>query len=239
MPDRGMRSEREDGIDRYLGKGDEDFFYSLRLAARCKSSRFETLLKKEEQLALARGRKSWEWKVFELPRRTDFQEEKLQKAGYRCDRRSRLFYAPSSIAIQKSPEIQIEEVRTDAKFQELLDVGEAAFGKRSLWLNDGLRLEVREVPHLVRAFIARIQGRTVAAAWIKIFGPIGFLFGGGTHPDFRGRGAYRSLVAARAGFAHSSGVPFVLSECSPDSEKVLKALSFLDAGRVSRWVKSK
>lgn len=48
------------------------------------------------------------------------------------------------------------------------------------------------------------------------------LWGGATHPDWRGRGLYRALTAARARHAHGLGVCFLYVECSPMSQPILE-----------------
>lgn len=48
------------------------------------------------------------------------------------------------------------------------------------------------------------------------------LWGGATHPDWRGRGLYRALTAARARYAKSLGVRFLYVECSPMSQPIME-----------------
>ncbi|WP_404370478.1 GNAT family N-acetyltransferase [Kytococcus sedentarius] len=48
------------------------------------------------------------------------------------------------------------------------------------------------------------------------------LWGGATHPDWRGRGLYRALTAARARHAHGLGVRFLYVEWSPMSQPILE-----------------
>ena len=53
------------------------------------------------------------------------------------------------------------------------------------------------------------------------------LYGGGTLPAFRGRGHYRSLVAARARDALASGAKFLQVDALPTSRPILERLGFL------------
>lgn len=48
------------------------------------------------------------------------------------------------------------------------------------------------------------------------------LWGGATHPDWRGHGIYRALTAARARYARTHGVRYLQSDCSPMSRPILE-----------------
>jgi len=52
------------------------------------------------------------------------------------------------------------------------------------------------------------------------------LFGGSTLPEARGRGAYRSLVAARWHDAVARGTPVLVTQASPMSRPILAQLGF-------------
>jgi GNAT superfamily N-acetyltransferase len=52
------------------------------------------------------------------------------------------------------------------------------------------------------------------------------LYGGGTRPKFRGRGAYRAVVAARARDARAHGARYLLVDALPSSRPILERLGF-------------
>jgi hypothetical protein len=54
----------------------------------------------------------------------------------------------------------------------------------------------------------------------------GGLYGGGTRPKFRGRGAYRAVVAARAQDAMIQGARYLLVDALPQSRAILERLGF-------------
>jgi hypothetical protein len=54
----------------------------------------------------------------------------------------------------------------------------------------------------------------------------GGLYGGGTLVEFRGRGFYRALVAARARDAIAAGSKFLLVDALPTSRPILERLGF-------------
>lgn len=233
-PDAAMQAEREGVIDRYVGEGEEPFYYSLRLHSPCNRQAFAALVKEEIALAKRRNRYFFEWKEFDFPS-MPFVPEILTRHGFQIARESRLLYAPA-MPIEAPSGVTVRPVETDADFEVLLDVNEAAFGERSEWLNRSLRPEIKSGSKLVRAFVAYVNEKPACSAWIKVYSKIGFLFGGGTVPALRGKGAYRALVNARSEFAQGAGVEFLLSECTPFSEKILRSLQFIDGGKAVQWV---
>ncbi len=52
------------------------------------------------------------------------------------------------------------------------------------------------------------------------------LWGGGTHPQWRGRGIYRALVRYRAELAASRGYKYLTVDASPDSRPILERVGF-------------
>ena len=235
LPDTGMRFDGTAQVDRYVGDGEEPFYYSLRLVVPLQRKPLAELVAAEVALAKQRRRYFFEWKEFDLPP-TEGLAEILERKGFGLARTSRLLYARPETAPAAVAGVEVREVKDDAAFDVLLDLNAQAFGERSEWLDRSLRPEIIARPELVRAYLAYVDGKPAASAWIKIYGKIGYLFGGGTVPALRGKGAYRSLVAARGKMAREAGADFLLSECSPASEKVLRALKFHDGGIARQWV---
>ena len=62
------------------------------------------------------------------------------------------------------------------------------------------------------------------------------LHGGATHPDFRGRGAYRALLAARWAEAVSRGTPVLLTQGGSRSLPILESSGFKRVGHVHMLV---
>jgi GNAT superfamily N-acetyltransferase len=54
------------------------------------------------------------------------------------------------------------------------------------------------------------------------------LWGGGTLPAWRGRGAFRSLVAHRAALASARGFRYLQVDASPESRPILHRLGFVE-----------
>lgn len=76
-------------------------------------------------------------------------------------------------------------------------------------------------------------GDEIVASASVIFTPLGgFLAFGGTHPDWRGRGAYRALVRARWDEAARRGVPLLATHARPTSRPILERLGFRTVSHV-------
>ena len=83
-------------------------------------------------------------------------------------------------------------------------------------------------------FLAFVDGEPVAAAYAA-YTPLGLLlFGGGTLPRARGRGAYRALVAARAREAAARGTPALVTHAGKMSRPILEKLGFQPVARIDR-----
>ncbi len=73
-------------------------------------------------------------------------------------------------------------------------------------------------------WVAEADGRVVSAGRLNRVTGTEFagLWGGATLPEWRGKGIYRALTAARARFALAEGVRFMHSDCSAMSRPILE-----------------
>jgi GNAT superfamily N-acetyltransferase len=73
-------------------------------------------------------------------------------------------------------------------------------------------------------WVAEAEGRVVSAGRLNRVAGTEFagLWGGATLPEWRGKGIYRALTAARARFAMGEGVRYIHSDCSAMSRPILE-----------------
>lgn len=95
----------------------------------------------------------------------------------------------------------------------------------------------------VHRFVARERrtGAPMASGGLNTFPQlgIGFLWGGGTHPDHRGCGAYRALVSARLERAAREGCRHVAVYARHDtSDPILERLGFQRHGTMQTWMRA-
>lgn len=113
-----------------------------------------------------------------------------------------------------------------ARASALMDT---VWGVKDNWVNDVLRREQEAAPERFRpVFVEETAGarRVVSYAALRLTPGVDFagLWGGSTHPDYRGRGLYRALTAYRAQLALAAGHPYVRVDTSPDSRPILTRL---------------
>jgi len=92
-----------------------------------------------------------------------------------------------------------------------------------------------------RFFVVYDDEDAVAAGGLNLYPDtgIGFLWGGGTIPDARGRGAYSALVAHRIAFADSQGLRLVgLYARVESSSPIVAAQGFERCGTMTQWERS-
>jgi GNAT superfamily N-acetyltransferase len=141
------------------------------------------------------------------------------------------FAAPASPGVTTRRVASVEEIVLAREIQR------AAFGIG----DDELDVERARVDFEVEGvtgstFLAFVDGEPAAAAYAA-YTPLGLLlFGGATLPAFRGRGAYRALVAARAREAAARGTPALVTHAGRLSRPILERLGFEPVARIDRLI---
>lgn len=95
----------------------------------------------------------------------------------------------------------------------------------------------QELPaHL--AVIAWSEGAAVGAGRVEFQPGTDFasIWGGGTLPEWRGRGVFRSVVAHRAALASARGFRYLQVDASPDSRPILRRLGFVELATTTPFV---
>lgn len=85
-------------------------------------------------------------------------------------------------------------------------------------------------------WLALDDGRPVGMARSAVAGDALVLIGGSVLPDARGRGAYRSLVAARWRSAADRGLGALVTAANTQSGPILTRLGFEPLGEIQIWV---
>ena len=84
--------------------------------------------------------------------------------------------------------------------------------------------------------VVSLDGRIIAAGTCVPTDHGLHLHGGATHPDVRGRGAYRALLAARWAEAVNRGTPVLLTQGGSQSLPILERAGFEPVGHVHMLV---
>ncbi|GAA2734242.1 GNAT family N-acetyltransferase [Actinocorallia aurantiaca] len=110
----------------------------------------------------------------------------------------------------------------------IVELESQVWGYDCAFVGDRLAGNLAANPDRLAVFTAESAGRVVAAGWMGLRedGVFASLWGGSTLEEWRGRGVYRALVAARAGLAAELGYRYLQVDASEDSRPILERLGF-------------
>jgi 8-oxo-dGTP pyrophosphatase MutT (NUDIX family) len=137
------------------------------------------------------------------------------------------------------PDVTVELVDSAEQLEQAYPVLAAAFDEppASPQFRAGDAAELAEQVALGEArqrfrFLARIDGRVVGTGGVTVEGQVARLWGAAVHPDARGRGAYRAILAARLEIAARRGARFALVKArSGTSAPILRRAGFVAHGQ--------
>jgi GNAT superfamily N-acetyltransferase len=168
-----------------------------------------------------------EWKLYGHDRPADLPQ-RLIAAGLEPDDEEALLVA----AVERAATPLDADVRVAADaagVERFMELEERVFGHRTPAIERELlqALEHERPPGL--AVVAFVDGEPVSGGRIDFVERSDFagLFGGGTLPDFRGRGLYRATVAKRAALARERGYRYLYVDALPTSRPILERLGFV------------
>jgi ribosomal protein S18 acetylase RimI-like enzyme len=133
------------------------------------------------------------------------------------------------------PGIEVREVLDRQGAVDLEAVSTAAFGREEPWRLGEL---VRRLGDASQAlFVAYDGGVAVSSGRLELGAGTAFagLYGGGTRPQYRGRGVYRALVAARAAEARRRGHRYLTVDARETSRPILQRIGFEPLSTIRAW----
>lgn len=226
-----MRSDEDDFVIRQWGEGSGGQDYHLVLKEPAPD--YGQLVRDEREILLSRDKGAAWWKVHDFPAGTRGELEKaLLPEGFKFLRKTRLLYMPLDQRVMPASSIETRKLLPSDPIDLVRDISLEVWGNVSETLLDQLQAAVRQPEPATHVYFSRIKGETewASVGWVTFAAKMAFLFGGSTREKFRSMGTYRTLVSARLEEAAKAGMHFAMSECTPDSERVLRGLGFQDAG---------
>ena len=178
----------------------------------------------------------FEWKHYSHDEPADLPA-RLTAAGFEAGDPETLFVAEithleaAGLSVSLPDGITLRPVTTEADADLVAEATEAAFGAGD-GRGDRARARVlarlADDPKTVWTWLAMAGDRPVSAARMLVHSGTGFasLWGGGTAPDWRGRGIYRALVARRMEVAVGLGCEYLQVDASDMSRPILERLGF-------------
>jgi GNAT superfamily N-acetyltransferase len=172
-----------------------------------------------------------EWKLYGHDRPDDLAE-RLVAAGLEPQDEEAVVVAElSELDLDAPPPagVEVRAVRDDETVAVWVDVNELAFGESYGHVGRVLlRALEHELPRDL-GVIAYAGDEPVSTGRIEFNERSEFasLWGGGTLPEWRGRGIYRATVLERARLAHERGYRFLQVDALPTSRPILERLGFV------------
>jgi GNAT superfamily N-acetyltransferase len=133
------------------------------------------------------------------------------------------------------PEVRVARVEDRRALEAAVELSARAFAPEPGW--DLAEYLPRLHTPSFAAFVASVGERPVSVARLELPQGRSFasLWGGGTLPDGRHRGAYRALVAARAEFARERGFRYLTVDARETSRPILERVGFRRLTSIVGW----
>ncbi|WP_432827654.1 GNAT family N-acetyltransferase [Dactylosporangium sp. CA-092794] len=168
----------------------------------------------------------WEWKHYSHDRPADLPA-RLLAAGFEPGPPEALLVAETGAVpqgVELPDAVHLVPVTTAAEAGLLVRVHDEVFGGD----HAGIGRQLLASPGTVSGVVALAGERPICAARVEFHAGTGFasLWGGGTVPDWRGRGVFRAVVAYRAALAAAAGYRYLQVDASADSSPILQRLGF-------------
>ncbi|KJK56966.1 GNAT family N-acetyltransferase [Saccharothrix sp. ST-888] len=172
----------------------------------------------------------FEWKLYSHDRPADLGD-RLRAAGFVPEPPETLLVARVEdlpVEVRLPDGVRLVPVTDEAGLDLVTAVHEQVFG------TDGSRLRQRMLdrlttdPESLSVVLAMAGEQPVCAARLEFNPGTAFagLWGGGTLPEWRGRGIYRAMVAHRAHIAAERGYRYLQVDASDQSSPILRRLGF-------------
>ncbi|MER7582441.1 GNAT family N-acetyltransferase [Kitasatospora sp. NPDC097691] len=182
----------------------------------------------------------FEWKAYSHDRPADLGR-RLLAAGFTPEPDEALMIAriadlPTEAVLPEG--VRLHPVTDPAGVDLMVEAHTQAFGADHPGLRARMLGHLRHGSDTVRMVVALAGDRPVSAARMELNPGTGFagLWGGGTAPDWRGRGIYRALVAHRARLAADLGYQYLQVDASDDSRPILQRLGFARLSTTTPYV---
>ncbi|MGW0393090.1 GNAT family N-acetyltransferase [Streptomyces sp. NPDC003042] len=173
----------------------------------------------------------FEWKLYSHDRPADLGD-RLRAAGFVPEPAETLLVARTAdlatLPVEPPQGITLRVVTDEAGVDLMMEVHARAFATERPVVRELMLSLLRDEPESIEAVVAMAGDVPVSAARMEMRPGTSFagLWGGGTDPQWRGRGIYRLLVAHRARVAAQRGIPYLQVDATDDSRPILERLGF-------------
>jgi GNAT superfamily N-acetyltransferase len=225
----GWRMERDGPLRRvYMGRAG---FVGYRSVADLAPAELDTLIARQRDIFAALGQEvEWKWHSHDLP--ADLPD-RLRAAGFQPQERETVVVGlaePLTAEALRLPEgVRLRQVTERVDLDRIAAMEGAVWEEDRGWLADGLAAEIATGPELLTILVAEAGDTVVSAGWVRYVAGTEFagLWGGSTLEQWRRKGIYRALVAARARLALDRGYKYLQVDASDNSRPILQRLGFV------------
>jgi len=189
----------------------------------------DRLIVRQRDFFQARGQ-GVEWKLRAHDRPTDLPE-RLVAAGFVPQESAAVLLAVAEEVAAEPvlpPGITLRQVTEAEDLRRFADLQTEVFGVDCSWVAADLGARVSADPGQITILVAEAGERPACAAFAVYEPGTDFvaLLGGATLPEWRGRGLYRAMIAARAQEAVARGFRLLHVDASPASAPILRRSGF-------------
>jgi GNAT superfamily N-acetyltransferase len=224
----GVSVERDGPLLRFLGFGGGGAVVYRDLGGLA-GAELDELIARQVDVFAERG-EPFEWKLHGHDRPADLPE-RLRAAGFVSEEQETVVIAPVG-GVAGEPRlphgVSLREVTERADLDRIAALEETIWRDDRGWLAESLEAERDADPEAIAIVVAEAGADVVCAGWVRFAEGTDFatLWGGGTLPEWRGRGIYRATVAYRASLAAGRGYRLLQVDASDDSRPILERLGF-------------
>jgi GNAT superfamily N-acetyltransferase len=186
---------------------------------------------------------SFEWKLYSHDRPADLPD-RLRAAGLTPEPVEMLMVAEiADLDLPATPPdgVRVLTVEDAAGVESMLRVHDEVFGRGSLRpsVAEAVRTSLGMEPRPIVAVLAWAGDVAVSAGRVEFHEGTDFasLWGGGTLPEWRGRGVFRALVGHRAALARERGYRYLQVDALPTSRPILERMGFQPLAETTPWVR--
>ncbi len=172
----------------------------------------------------------FEWKYYDYDRPADLPQRLLARGFTRGE--------PEALMVAHLDDLPAEywtmdisavtRVTAPGVVDEIVRMENEVWDREISGFAAGLKYDLEHNPQDVSVFVIWQDGRVVSAAWTFYLANTTFagMFGGSTLREYRRRGYYTALLAARAREARLRGYSFLQVDASPNSQPILAKHGF-------------
>ena len=172
--------------------------------------------------------RSFEWKLFSTDLPADLLD-RLVARGFEVGIKEVVCAVDLANYFREGdPDIRVERVSNESQLNDFRSVAEEVFGKDFSFTTGVLAKCLADGSDAEVGFVAYDGDTPVSIGRLDraMGGTCGGLYTGGTLPEYRCRGYYQAVVAARVAVARDVGLKYLWVDAQPTSLPILKRLGF-------------